>query len=180
MSILSVIALFGAGYMYRDYSQYKTWRRPVNYNYGGYSYNRPQTIKQYLKNVAMDKMDVIFYGEKKKQKRQMVDCSEYYKRVCNGIKNYDSNRQYEITQDEYYDYSSADYDDYDKQTFYMYADRFEDSFEDRISRDTIEAYIGSDMMKRVVDLGEGDAMYIRDDKNKIDYEIIMEDEKYCG
>ena len=62
----------------------------------------------------------------------------------------------------------------------MYADRFEDSFEDRISRDTIEAYIGSDMMKRVVDLGEGDAMYIRDDKNKIDYEIIMEDEKYCG
>lgn len=177
MSILSVIALFGAGYMYRDYTQYKTWRRPVSYNYGGYSYNRPQTIKQYLKNVAMDKMDVIFYGEKKKQKRQTVDCSEYYKRVCNGIKNYDSNRQYEITQDEYYDYSS---DDYDKETIYVFSDHFEDSFGDRINSETIESYIGPTLMWKIAELDEGGSMYVRNKDKKIDYEFIMEDEKYYG
>lgn len=175
MSILSVIALFGAGYMYRDYSQYKTWRRPVNYNYGGYSYNRPQTIKQYLKNVAMDKMDVIFYGTKPKKEGESASVTndKYYERVQKGLKNYIS---HEIDQDKYYDDSSAEYE---KETIYAFADHFEDSFGDRINSETVESYIGPTLMWKIAELDKGGSMYVRNKDKKIDYEIIV-DEKYCG
>ena len=53
MSILGTVGLIGIGYMVKD----RIDSRPKYY--GSY---RANTIKQYLRNLAMDKMDDIFYG----------------------------------------------------------------------------------------------------------------------
>ena len=65
MSIMTSIGLIGIGYMIKDHYDKKTTNYP-NYrppSYNPYNNRHPATIKDYLKNVAMDKMDYLFYGK---------------------------------------------------------------------------------------------------------------------
>ena len=67
MNIIGIAALFGAGYVYNDYRKSVKQYTPSYYlNSNGH----PASIKQYLKNVAMDKMDDIFYGRKRKHSKK--------------------------------------------------------------------------------------------------------------
>ena len=70
MNLITVIGLFGAGYIYGDYKRNGPRSYPYHPPYG--TGRHPYTIKDYLKEVAMDKMDILFYGNKKFNKRSEV------------------------------------------------------------------------------------------------------------
>ena len=52
MSIIGIVAAFGAGYILKD-----NMKRPYYHKI-----NDPNSIKTYLKNLLLDKMDILFYG----------------------------------------------------------------------------------------------------------------------
>lgn len=52
MSIVGIIAAFGAGYILRDNMKHTNYHK----------INDPNSIKTYAKNLFLDKMDILFYG----------------------------------------------------------------------------------------------------------------------
>lgn len=64
MKLLTAVGLIGIGYMVKDRTLYKP------------RYHQNGTFSQYLKNVAMDKMDILFYGMG--SNRNQVPGSERY------------------------------------------------------------------------------------------------------
>ena len=70
MNVITAIGLFSAGYIYGDYKRNGPRSYPYHSPYG--TGRHPYTIKDYLKEVAMDKMDILFYGNKKFNKGSEV------------------------------------------------------------------------------------------------------------
>ena len=85
MNLITALALFGAGYIYNE----KHSTRPkINYSYTPYK-NEERTISQYFKNLAMDKMDLLFYGGTGNRNNRKVSYKKYfdgyYKNVLHTI-----------------------------------------------------------------------------------------------
>ena len=88
MKLLTAVGLIGIGYMAKDRVFYKP------------RYHQNGTLSQYLKNVAMDKMDILFYGMSGNRNRTPGSAPRYtYREVRPNYSDYISTRKENTDED---------------------------------------------------------------------------------
>lgn len=87
MKLLTAVGLIGIGYMVKD----RTFYRP--------RYHQNNTLSQYLKNVAMDKMDILFYGVSSNRNRTPGSAPRYAYRESPNYSDYISIRKENMDED---------------------------------------------------------------------------------
>lgn len=178
MNLIIAAALFGAGYFYRDHHVYT---RPVYYRSG---HDRPDTFRQYFKNLAMDKMDLLFYAKDSNRNRKGYKPkikyeprrSSYFS--GNPIVGTHNSNIYRIDSDTYCSNDGK----YSKAYLTVYDDRIIDDMSgNEISYETFEKcvskkiadYVTKDNMEYF-----SDSLYVRNEILSTDYEIVRINKVY--
>lgn len=171
MNLIIAAALFGAGYIYRDHHVYT---KPVYYRSG---HDRPDTFRQYFKNLAMDKMDLLFYAKDSNRNRKGYKPKIKYEPRRSSyfssnpsVDSYDSNI-YRIDSDKYYSNDGK----YSKAYLIVYNDSIvDDASGDQITYETFEKLVGKEIADYVTNNMEHSpsSLYVRNEIFNTDYEIV--------
>lgn len=175
---LKKILIFAAGAITGSLITYKM----VKDSYAQIAQEEIDSVKEFYRKSAEEALSILDEADKAQKDyedgvtKDKPDIKSYSSRIKN-ITNESSEDEYT---DDIYVISPDDFDeidDYESVSLIYYSDGVLTDEMNNIIED-VEGIVGTDFSDHFGDYGEEDAVYIRNDGLKCDYEILMDDKKY--